>query len=230
MESIEVGNLRFAVIRSPRRSSVEIGVERDGSLVLRAPTGVAIARLERFATEKRMWVREKLSRKEAVSAPQSRPREFVSGEGFPYLGRSYRLLLVARQERPLMLADGRFRLLRKEKARGREHFTAWYTNHAKRWLDRRVRKWAPRLGVKEVRVDVLDLGYRWGSCGRGRLNFNQTTIALPPTIIDYVIVHELVHLRHAHHGASFWSAVARAMPDYETRRRWLAECGAEYGL
>jgi len=230
METIEVGDLRFAVIRSPSRSSVEIGVERDGSLVLRAPTGVATARLARFATEKRMWVREKLSRKEAISAPRGRPREFVSGEGFPYLGRSYRLLLVARQERPLKLADGRFRLLRKEKARGRKHFIAWYTDHAKPWLDRRVQQWALRIGVKEVRVDVLDLGYRWGSCGRGRLNFNQITIALPPTIIDYVIVHELVHLRHAHHGASFWAAVARAIPDHETRRRWLAERGAEYGL
>ncbi len=230
METIEVGDLRFAVIRSPRRSSVEIGVERDGSLVLRAPTGVATARLERFATQKRMWVREKLSRKEAVASPRSRPREFVSGEGFPYLGRSYRLLLVARQDRALKLADGRFRLLRKEKPRAREHFIAWYADHATRWLDRRVREWAPRLGEKAVRVEVLDLGYRWGSCGHERVNFNQTTIALPPTIIDYVIVHELVHLHHAHHGASFWSAVARAMPDHETRRRWLAEYGAEYGL
>ena len=99
------------------------------------------------------------------------------------------------------------------------------------WLTRRVAEWASRLGAGEPALDVTDLGFRWGSCGpSGRLSFNWSTITLPPPMIDYVIVHELAHVRHAHHGAEFWAAVARAMPDHETRKRWLAENGAGYGI
>jgi predicted metal-dependent hydrolase len=229
MQVIRVGDLTFEVIRSDRRRTVEIGVERDGRLVLRAPEGVPDVRLERFATEKRMWVCEKLARKKAL-APVAPRREFVSGEGFYFLGRAFRLLLVDEQDRPLKLTEGRFRLVRSEAERGREHFVAWYTECARPWLARRVDEWAPRLGIEDVGVEVLDLGFRWGSCGKGRVNFNWSTITLPPGIIDYVIIHELVHVQHAHHGSEFWSAVARAMPDHETRKQWLAEHGAGHGL
>jgi predicted metal-dependent hydrolase len=76
----------------------------------------------------------------------------------------------------------------------------------------------------------MDLGFRWGSYRDGRMNVNWATIALPPSVIDYVIVHELAHVEHAHHGEGFWAAVRRAMPDHEARKRWLAEHGAEHGL
>lgn len=229
MATIRVGDLTFELIRSGRRKTVEIGVEREGRLVLRAPEGVSAARIERFVTQKRMWVYDKLARKKAF-APAVPRREFVSGEGFRYLGRAFRLLVVDKQDRPLTLVDGRFRLVRAEVERGRNHFIAWYTDHACPWLERRVGEWAPRLGVEGVRVAILDLGFRWGSCGKGRVNFNWSTITLPPSIIDYVIVHELAHVHHPHHGDGFWSTVARAMPDYETRKRWLAAHGAAHGL
>jgi predicted metal-dependent hydrolase len=76
-------------------------------------------------------------------------------------------------------------------------------------------------------VTVQDLGYRWGSCGKGgRLFFHWRTVLLPPPIIEYVVVHELVHLVEAHHTPAFWARVERAMPGYAARKLWLAERGS----
>lgn len=70
------------------------------------------------------------------------------------------------------------------------------------------------------------LGYRWGSCGsRGALNFHWKTILLPPRIIDYILVHELVHIHEPHHTPAFWTRVERVLPDYAARKEWLAGNG-----
>jgi len=223
---LAVGDLRFDVVLSARRRTMELSVERDGALVIRAPEGATGARLEAFIHEKRAWVYRKVAEKEALrhAVPV---REYVSGEDFPYLGRSYRLLLVNRQDVPLRLEAGRFRLLRSEVGQGRAHFISWYAEHGRAWLSRRVEAIAPRVGVEPGAVKVRDLGYRWGSCGRSRtLNFNWATMLLPPGIVEYVVVHELVHLRERNHTREFWRRVERAMPDYARRKAWLAERGA----
>lgn len=230
MNTLTVEDLSLELRWSGRRRTVELTVERDGALVLKAPEGTDEALLADFVREKRMWVYTKLAEKEAltVEVPQ---REYVSGEGFHYLGRSYRLLLVDEQDTPLKLEAGRFRLLRSETGRGREHLVRWYTNHARAWLRRRSGPWAARMGVEPKSIDVRDLGYRWGSCGQsGTVNFHWKTILLPATIVDYVIVHELAHLIEANHTPEFWTRVERAMPDCVRRKEWLAENGAEYGV
>lgn len=225
MTSLVLGDLQFEVRRSDRRRTLGLTVERDGSLVLSAPPDVAEARLERFARQKRFWIYEKLAAKEALPPPLP-VRKFVTGEGFPYLGRSHRLQLVADLDVPVKLEAGRFKMRRDEVTRGRATMVRWYTAHAQPWLASRVTRYAGRARVAPSAVTVQDLGFRWGSCGKGgRLYFHWQSILLPPSIIDYIVVHELVHLREPHHTPDFWRAVERAMPDWEPRRRWLAERG-----
>jgi predicted metal-dependent hydrolase len=228
-ETITVADLTFEVIRSNRRKTAEISLERDGQLVVRAPSTASVDAILRFAQAKRSWVYEKQARRLMLVGSPPR-REFVAGEGFPYLGRTYRLALVDEQEVPISLREGRFRLRRRDVPRGRAVMVGWYTSRGQAWLGRRVAGWAERMGTAAVGVRVRDLGYRWGSCGAAGLNFHWAVIGLPPGIVDYVIVHELAHLEHPHHGQSFWGAVARALPDHEARKRWLAERGAHYGL
>jgi len=224
--TLTVDDLLVDVVVSARRRTLELSVERDGSLVIRAPERAPRERLEAFIREKQAWAYRKLAQKEAIRPPLP-VKEFVSGEGFSYLGRSYRLLLVAAQGAPLRLEAGRFRLLRSEARHGRAHFIRWYTEHGRVWLRPRVAALARRLGVEPAGVEVRDLGYRWASCGRkGALNFNWTTILLPPGVVDYLIVHELAHLRDRNHTPAFWRRVERTMPDYARRRAWLAERGA----
>jgi predicted metal-dependent hydrolase len=224
-ELLVVDELEFEVRRSTRRKTVELTVDRGGELRITAPIQADPKRLTRFVRENRFWLYTKIAEKEARQQPVG-SKEFVSGEGFPYLGRSYRLLLVDRQDVPLKLVAGRFALRRELAARGREEFVRWYSDRALTWLKRRVPAWAQRMDAEPSRVEVRDLGFRWGSCGKtGSLNFHWAAILLPAGIVDYVIVHELAHLIEPNHTPEFWRRVERAMPDYEARRQWLAERG-----
>jgi predicted metal-dependent hydrolase len=139
---------------------------------------------------------------------------------------------VAEQDVPLKLELGRFKMRRGEAAAdGRSTFVRWYTDHAQPWLAARVGRYVRRVHVAPGEVTVQDLGFRWGSCGKGsHLYFHWQSILLPPEILDYVVVHELVHLRQPHHTVDFWRAVERALPDWEHRRQWLAEHGREFML
>ena len=129
---------------------------------------------------------------------------------------------------PLKLEHGRFKMRRDAVSEGRAHMLRWYHAHAQPWLRRRVERWQGRVGVTPSDVVVQDLGYRWGSCGKGeRLYFHWRAILLPPRIVEYVVAHELVHLDEPHHTPEFWSRLERAMPDFPQRKRWLAENAAQ---
>lgn len=226
MNQLTVDDLRFEIRRSPRRKSVQITVDRDGELLLSAPDDCSTRVMERFVREKRFWIYTKLAQKDALTPARS-TKQYVNGEGFPYLGRSYRMQLVAHQDRPVKLEHGRFKITRAAVTEGgRQHMVRWYSQRAKPWLEDRVQRYQRRIGVTPSSVAVQDLGYRWGSCGKGdRVYFHWRTILLPPPIVEYVVVHELVHLVEPHHTPAFWSRVERAMPDFAVRKQQLAELG-----
>ena len=160
-------------------------------------------------------------------------KQFVEGEGFSYLGRSYRLSLTP-EGAGVRLDRGRFHLPAAELDQGAAAMRRWYTNVGIKWLRRRIRPWAARMGEESVRVEVRDLGYRWGSArpqtGPQRINIHWATLQLPPSLIDYVLVHELAHLREANHTPEFWSIVERLMPGYQTPKTTLAAVGKNIWL
>ena len=233
-----VAGLDFEVHLSGARRSIGITVDRDGSLIVTAPQDCDEAELARFAHDKRMWVYKKLAEKDLLLS--CRPmKEFVSGEGFAYLGRSYRLLLKDGAVDPVKMERGRL-VMRRDVADpglGAQALVDWYRTRALRWLPRRVRPWAGRMGVSPSVIDVRDLGYRWGSLGKNsRINFHWATIQLSPALVDYVIVHELAHVHEPHHTPRFWSRVERALPTFERAKAdlarvgsglWLGEAGGE---
>lgn len=225
MSTLTVNDLRFEVKRSARRRALEITVDRDGSLTLSAPPEVSEVKLRDFARRKRMWVYQQLARKEMLAHKAPR-KVFTEGEGFAYLGRNYRLRLVPESDAPVKLASGRFVMPKALVPDGREHLIRWYRERAQSWLVEKVGDFASRMEVMPAGVRVQDLGYRWGSCGKGDvLYFHWKTILLPARVAEYVVVHEMAHLLEPHHTPEFWRRVERAMPDYERRRDWLAERG-----
>ena len=224
---IQVDDLQFTQRRSARRRTMQITVERTGELILSAPPGVGIAQLRDFVREKRFWIYTKLAEKDRLQRTVAR-KEFVGGEGFLYLGRSHRLKLVAEQDTPLKLINGRFALRGDAQTSAREHFIRWYSERGRLWLSGRVAGFQSRMDVAPAGVKVQDLGYRWGSCGKGDwLYFHWKTILLPARIAEYVVVHEIAHLHEPHHTPAFWLRVERAMPDYLQRKVWLAEHGID---
>lgn len=224
-------HLTFEVRRSDRRSTMSITVDRDGTLLLSLPAHCSLDEGRSFAEEKQFWIFRKLAEKKLFRQPAA-PKEYVEGEGHYYLGRSYRLKLVdasSADAAPLRLYRGRWRLRTDYQDDAERLFRDWYIEHAHPYVERRVQRWADRLEVKPSGVCVRPLGYRWGSCTPdGTLNFHWRTVLLPARLIDYVVVHELVHLHEPRHDPAFWRRVERAMPDFERRKRELAEKGGGY--
>jgi predicted metal-dependent hydrolase len=230
-EQLVIDDVSFEIRRSDRRRTIAITVDRDGTLLLHAPADCPVAQVEAVARQRQLWVHSKLAEKQRL-ATSRQPKSYVPGEGFYYLGRSYRLSLVPdAQPVPLRLYRGRFELRRSDAEHGRKHFVTWYRRHAHPWLSERIDRFADRIGVQPQSVRVLSLGNRWGSCTpAGRLSFHWRTILLPPTIAEYAVAHELTHLREGRHSAAFWHVLDRVLPDYAQRQQWLAEHGWDYDL
>lgn len=227
-----VGDLVFTVAPPTHTTTLEVVVERDASLVIKAPASVDVERARAFVATKRSWIYRRLAEKDALIGPPI-VKTFVNGEGFAYLGRSYRLS-IEDDATDLRLDRGRFVLPAALACEGRATMRRWYIDTGQLWVNRRITTWAARAGVGELRVEVRDLGYRWGSVRPGandvRINIHWATLQLPPSLIDYVLVHELAHLTETNHTAAYWAIVGRIMPGYEGHKQALASIGKNVWL
>jgi predicted metal-dependent hydrolase len=220
-ETLEVGGLVFAIRRGARRKTLGLTVDRGGELVIHGPESATRDELTDWTRSKLLWVRGKLALK-ADLAPTVREPEFVSGENFHYLGRTYRLMLIPCQTEALRFDGQRFLLRKDEVLSGKAHFRRWYIEQGQPRIAERAEWLARRTGLPPAGVRLRDLGFRWGSCGKGRvLFFNWKLLQLPVRLIDYVVAHELAHLLEPRHTPAFWSVLDRAMPDWTTRREAL---------
>jgi len=223
-------DITYEIVRS-RRTTADIVIERDGRVLVRAPETVPDERIEDIVEAKRYWIYKTLAEWRDLNATRVL-REYRNGEGFLYLGRSYRLSLVADQEAILLLKGGRFYLRRDlvdrgEVAAAKAAFRDYFIARGLERLSERVRYYAPKVGVVPHRIDVRELGHRWASCSpRGHLAFHWKCMMAPPTIIDYIVVHELCHFHHLDHTEAFWNEVDKVMPCYRERKEWLRKNGA----
>lgn len=220
-ETLQLNGLVFEVRRSDRRKTIGLTVDRAGELIAHVPTETSAEEMSRWVGKKLLWVHRKLALKKEA-APRMRAPEYVSGEAFSYLGRRYRLKLVECQEYPLQFDGTRF-TLRRDARPAEPHFRNWYVTTGEEWLKRRAKSLSARTASRPHRVEVRDLGFRWGSCGEsGVVYFNWKVLQLPVRLVDYIIMHELVHLVEGHHGPEFWKALDRAMPDWQKRKDAIA--------
>ena len=223
-------DIDYEVIRSKRKTA-DIVIERDGRIVVRAPEEITDERIEDLIEAKRIWIYQNLAEWRDLNATRVL-REYRPGEGFLYLGRSYRLSLVADQDEPLMLKDGRFRLRRDLVEQGeidaaRKAFREYYVQRGLAKIPPRVAYYAPKVGVEPGTTDVRDLGNRWASCSpSGNLAFHWKCMMAPLTILDYIVVHELCHFHHRDHTDNFWNEVDKILPNYREHKEWLRKNGA----
>lgn len=222
---LQLDDVRVPVEIGGSSRKARLTIEVDGSLRLRAADDVATEELQQFLASKREWVYRKLAEKEVL---QHDPitRELVDGEGFLYLGRSHRLK-IDDVDGAVRLERGRLVLPRQLLGVGEASLIAWYQRCGEAWLGPRSRAWVERLRVDAGPIEVADLGHKWGSATAGRrVRIHWATLQLSPPLVDYVLAHELAHLREPHHGPAFWQLLARIMPDYDERKQELARRGA----
>lgn len=230
-------DVAYTLVRSRRRKTASIYIERDGSVTVRVPDNLTEAEVEALIEAKRYWIHKHLTEWREMNAAQV-VREYVNGEGFLYLGRSYRLQWVEQQAAPLLLKGGYF-LLRRDpqtQADPGEAFKTFYREQARARIPERVARYAPAFGLELPDVHIMELGHRWGSAnaaaaaGQGRLNFHWRCMMAPLTVLDCIVAHELAHLLVPDHSAAFWSELDKVLPDYRERQRWLREHGAGIDL
>ena len=216
--TLAIADLKFEVRRSPRRKTLGLTVDRAGELVVHVPEAVGEDEVWRWVRRKLVWVHQKLGAQNELIRAEQRP-DFVSGESIFYLGRNYRLKVVNTQNAPLRFDGQWFYLRRKDRGDAPAHFRQWYVDTGTPWLHKRVETLQPRTGTSPSRMSLGELGFRWGSCGKnGVLYFNWRLLQLPVRLVDYVIVHELVHLLERNHTPKFRRIMDTVLPDWHNRK------------
>lgn len=174
------------------------------------------------------WIRRKQRLAESLPSPPQ-PREWVAGETHRYLGRQYRLMLAMGGPSSVKLVGGYFLVTTpdpKNRDQVRQVMEGWYKEHAIALLNDRVERaiasssW---LRMQAPSIRIRPLKSRWGSTtASGCITFNVDLVKLSLSCIDYVVVHELVHLRIPSHSPAFWRMLGRVMPDWRKWRDRLA--------
>lgn len=213
--------------RRARRRSIGFVVDADG-LTVSAPRWVTRAAIDDALQEKARWVVAKLVEQHERTRRLDAARiVWCDGAQLPFLGRTLRLKLDRQAVGAVLQADGVLLLGLPPDATAvqlRDAARGWLQGQAKRLFDERSRVYAERLGVRVTRLGLSSATTRWGSAsanGAIRLHWKLVHFALP--VIDYVIVHELAHLREMNHGAKFWALVQAVLPDYESARGALRD-------
>ncbi len=229
MQNRQYKDIAYRLKKSPRKTT-SIYIERDGSVSVLAPEPYDLAKVESLIEKKRSWIYRNLAEWEDLNRTKVQ-REFVNGEGFLYLGRSYRLQLVKDQEKELALKNGYFCLRQDLADSGFTVFKQFYRDKGKERLPARVTELASQMGLQPGAIRIMEPSNRWASCSAsGELNFHWKVMMLPLTILDYVIVHELAHLKYSNHTTAFWNLVDKVLPDYQERKGWLRFRGAGMDL
>jgi len=212
------------IIRT-KRKTISLQITDDATLIVRAPFDVSEQTIKSVVNKHMNWI-EKKKKNILVRDPKFVKKEFVNGEGFMYLGRYYKLNIVNKQKTPLVFNNNHFSLLRDYLPVARELFINWYKERAYEKISERVEWYARKRGFIYNKINITNANQRWGSCSSKRnLNFSWRLIMAPLPVIDYVIVHELVHLEERNHTKFFWNKVKILIPDYEKYRDWLNKNG-----
>ena len=219
----------YTLRRTTRRRTVGIYVEPDRRLTVLAPVHADTASVERILRRRLPWIRRQLRALEALPLPAA-PRQWVNGETHRYLGRQYRLKLARGAARSVRLSGGFFLVTMPDtgdRAAVQQLMEAWYRERARKVIAERAGRiikattWLEVAAVPPITIKALT--HRWGSTTKaGRITFNVDVVKLPPTCLDYVIAHELVHLMIPNHGPAYWRMLGRVMPDWQTWRARLA--------
>jgi predicted metal-dependent hydrolase len=211
------------VLRTGRKKSASI--QLDGELVkVSVPQTLSDKRVRELITQRTPWIKTKL--RELSERPEFKPKEYVSGETFPYLGKNYRLKVVQGDDCLVRLKNGRFiaTISNSDDPQSlvKELMSEWYQNQAEMRLREKTERLAKVVDVAPRSLAIKTYKSRWGSCSaRGDITYNWKIILAPHRIVDYVVVHELCHLLEHNHSARYWKHVERYVPNWRDCKDWL---------
>jgi len=220
----------YVIRRSPRAKYARLEVRPRNGLAVVVPGSYELSRIPALLNKKRRWILDKLAKLGHVSLP-SAGAGVRSGYTIPYLGRNLRIVRRKDSEQADSIRVEGKRLvvsLKSTRVRLNLMLEGWYRQEAEKLIRKKVDELCPKLGVAYGRLTIRGAKTRWGSCSqKGNLNFNWKLLMVPEPVIDYVIIHELAHLKAMNHSKEFWHLVEQHCPDWRRHRKWLKAHEAE---
>lgn len=228
--SVQYGTtkIEYQLIYMPRKT-LAIDVNPDLSVVVKAPEGSQPDDVAKLVLKRGKWIMRQMREFETY-LPHLPPRVYESGETHRYLGKQYRLKVVESEEEFVKLTRGRLFVYVQDvqsKSRIKKLLDAWYRRNGRRVFIERLEACYPRFIKYDLPfpdIEIRLMKTRWGSCTvDGKILLNLRLMQVPKHLIDYVIVHELCHLKEHNHGPEFYALLTRIMPDWNGRRQQLNE-------
>lgn len=220
--------IAYWVKRNKGISYIQVKINREGVIVT-APKSVPHSTIKKFVLSKADQILKVLEQMAPVV------KNFVDGEVFQYLGKDRVLRINEKQGARGLRVEMTPRRILVAVPRGmstaqvKSALIAWYREEARVVLSNKVYSYARKMRLKPGRISIRDQKTKWGSCSStGNLSFSWRLVMMPEDMIDYVVVHELSHIRHKNHGKDFWALVGSFIPDYKERKDWFKQNGWKF--
>ena len=238
MPEIKFGNetIEYTIRESQRARRISLRIDPRNGLQIVLPAGVKQNDFSNILRERQRWILKHLKRMEAQQ-PIATEQGYISGITMPYLGKELRLDIengskrkrthIRQADDALYIRLGQGINIKQEQLEIRAALEHWYRQQAKAYLPARTAELAHKHGFEYGRITIRNQKTRWGSCSDKRnLNYNLRLMMTPPAAIDYIIIHELCHLRHLNHSRKFWDLVKHYCPEYKQWVTWFKENSA----
>lgn len=223
----------YSIRRSPRATKTRIIVTTTKVEVV-APPQIAEHRLHQFVSEKQQWIISALNKVVSQQPKAPAPAFYREGVDITYQGTAYKLSITPTKLKRVKIsfADAFIAhvpealLMTVHSDAIKAALTRWMKQQIKWQVEQLVKRHADKKQLIPRSIIIKTQKSRWGSCGiHNDININWLLIMAPPEILEYVVVHELCHIRVRNHSARFWDLVAEHLPDYQNQRRWLKQHG-----
>lgn len=222
-------------VERKKRKTIGIKITLEGEVIVASPLNVDNEYIKKLVEKKADWIIEKLDsiRESKKDTPSM---EFRDGETIPYLGKRHKLRVIGdvwERAGRLSFHGDEFTLYINPKLDGEKRLEAgrmamekWMRKEAGRVFKERTKHFGEVLGLYPEKIVIKDQKSVWGSCSsRGNINYNYRLVMAPIEILDYIVVHELCHMKHPNHSKEYWNTVEGILPDYREKRNWLKENG-----
>ncbi|MFA7651568.1 MAG: SprT family zinc-dependent metalloprotease [Synergistaceae bacterium] len=222
-ETLSINSINFEVRRSIRRKRISVGLDTTaGAFYIAAPTRLSAGEISRTLLPQIDGLIKRIKKSENRIIP---PHRYENGEKFFYKGVEYPLKrIISDKNETLRLEDATFYIADSTSGSERKTFETWY----KRTLYEEIRGllpfWTKKIKVNPTSVNIKTVKSIWGSCSAKRsLTFSTRLALVPPELLEYVIAHELCHMRHMDHSAAFWKELTVYISDCRERRKCLRD-------
>ena len=217
-------NIKIDKLIRSHRKTIGLQITNDARLIVRAPFFAPENLIYKLIRSKKSWI---MAKQEYFKQRQNKilTKKFVGGEEYLFLGQSYPLVVVENLPKAVVM-DNSLMISQMVLGNARDHLECWYKARALEHISQRVEHYAQISDLKYRSIRINNATTRWGSCGhKDTLSFTWRLVMAPARVVDYVVIHELMHLKQKNHSHKFWTEVAKMMPDYKQDERWLKQNG-----